>query len=136
MSEAVAELSLLCRFPGITRSPQRRSSPGEARAELPVLPSCCCAPTGELPCTGVAGGHTQASALSRFGAFGPRHHRSTVDHAPRPRSITRGPEPRHYPLKNNSLFWVISKILQKGPWTRRKSTHGPDFALRPLAFEK
>jgi hypothetical protein len=39
-------------------------------------------------------------------------------------------------LKNNSLFRVYSKILQKGPWTLRKLTRGLDFALRPLEFEK
>jgi hypothetical protein len=135
MSAAVTELSLLRHFPTIARSPHRRLSPSEARAELPVLPSCCCAPAGELPGTGEAEGHTLVSEPTS-GAFGLCHRRSTVDCAPRPRSITRGPGPRHYPLKNNSLFQVISEILQKGPLTLRKSTRGPDFALIPLAFEK
>jgi hypothetical protein len=135
-SVAVVELSLLHHFPAIARSPHQRPSSSEARVELPVLPSCCCAPAGELPCTRVAGGHTSVSAPPRSDAFGPRHRRSTVDRAPRPRSITRETDPRHYPLKNNSLFWVISEILQKGLWTLRKSTRGPDFELRPLAFEK
>jgi hypothetical protein len=100
-SATVAEPSLLRRFPTVARSPHRRLIPGEARAELP---SCCCAPTGELPCTRVAGGQTPVSTPPRSGAFGLRHRRSTVDRAPRPRSITRGPGPRHYPLKNSSLF--------------------------------
>jgi hypothetical protein len=34
------------------------------------------------------------------------------------------------------LLWVISEIWQKGPWTLSKSTRGPDFALRPMVFEK
>jgi hypothetical protein len=34
-----------------------------------------------------------------------------VDRVPRPWFITRGPGPRHYPLKNYSLFRVISEIL-------------------------
>jgi hypothetical protein len=45
----------------------------------------------------------------------------------------------NYPFGNNSLFWDISEILQRGPWTFVKSTHGPyfaDFALRPLGFSK
>jgi hypothetical protein len=29
-----------------------------------------------------------------------------------------------------------SEILQRGPWTFVKSTHGPDFALRPLRFSE
>jgi hypothetical protein len=33
------------------------------------------------------------------------------------------------------LFRVISEILQKGPWTLRKSTCGPNFVVRPLIFE-
>jgi hypothetical protein len=136
MSAAVAELSLLRRFPAVARSPHRRLSLGEARAEFPVLPSLCCAPAGELPCTEVAGGHAPVRAPPRSSAFDPRQCQLTVDRAPWPRSITRGPGPRNYPLKNNSLFRVISEILQKGPWTLWKSTRGPDFALRPLEFEK
>jgi hypothetical protein len=84
----------------------------------------------------VAGGHASVSASQRSGAFGLRYRWSTVDRMTRPRSITHGLDPRNYPLKNNSLFWVILEILQKGPWTLRKSTRGPDFALRPLEFEK
>jgi hypothetical protein len=115
MSITVAEPSLLRHFPAVARSPHSRPSPGEAQAEFPVLPSLCCAPVGELPCTGVAGGHAPVSVPPCSGAFGPRHHRSTVDRAPRLRSIKRGPGPRNYPLKSNSLFWVISEILQKVP---------------------
>jgi hypothetical protein len=37
----------------VARLPRRRPSPGEALAELPVHSSLCCAPTGELWCTGV-----------------------------------------------------------------------------------
>jgi hypothetical protein len=111
--------------PTVARSPHRRLSSGEARAELPVLPSLCCAPAGELSCTGVAGGHILVSAPPRSGAFGPRRRQSTVDRAPLPRFTTRGPGPRHYPLKNNSLFWIISEILEKGPWTLRKLTRSP-----------
>jgi hypothetical protein len=135
-SASVAELSLLCRFPTVAWSPHCHRSSDEARAEFPVTPSLGCAPAGELPCTGVAGGHAPMSMPLRSGAFGPCHCRCMVDRAPQPRSITRGPGPRNYPLKNNSLFRVISEILQKGPWTLRKSTRGPDFPLRPLEFEK
>jgi hypothetical protein len=43
-------------FPVIARPPRRRSSPGEALDELPMLPSPFCTLAGELRSTGQAGG--------------------------------------------------------------------------------
>jgi hypothetical protein len=79
----------------------------------------------------MAGGHAPVSAPPRSSAFGPRW---TARPGPGPSCVD--PVQRNYPLKNNSLFWVISEILQKGPWTLSKSTGGPDFALKPMEFEK
>jgi hypothetical protein len=48
-------------FPADARPPRRRSSPGEALDEFPVLPSPFCAPAGELRHTGAAGGRAPVS---------------------------------------------------------------------------
>jgi hypothetical protein len=69
------------RTTAVARSPRRRPSSGEARAELPVLLSLFCALAGELWCTRAAGGHTPVSAPPRSGTLGPRHRRSMVDRA-------------------------------------------------------
>jgi hypothetical protein len=98
LSTAIAELSLRCHFPTVTWSPHRRLSPGEARAGFPVFPSLCCAPAGELPCSGVAKCQAPMSVPLRSSAFSPRHRWSTVDRTTRPRSITRGLGPWDYPL--------------------------------------
>jgi hypothetical protein len=45
----------------VARPPRRRTSPGGALAELPVRSSLCCAPAGELWCTGAAGGRAPVS---------------------------------------------------------------------------
>jgi hypothetical protein len=49
----------------VARPRRRRPSSGEALAELPVLLSLCCAPVGELWCTGAAGGRTSVSVPPR-----------------------------------------------------------------------
>jgi hypothetical protein len=65
----------------VARSPRRRPSFGEARAELPVLLSLFCYPVGEIWCIGAAGGRTPVSAPSRSSTLGPRRRRSMVDRA-------------------------------------------------------
>jgi hypothetical protein len=60
MSSPSAAASRFCTT--VARPLQRRPSSGEARAELPVLPSPFCAPAGELWRTGVAGGQAPVSA--------------------------------------------------------------------------
>jgi hypothetical protein len=51
----------------VARPPRCRPSPGEALAELPVRSSLCCAPAGELWCTGAAGGRALVSVPPRPG---------------------------------------------------------------------
>jgi hypothetical protein len=51
-------------FPAVARPPRRRSSPGEALDDLPVLPSPFCAPTSELRRTGAARGRALVSTPS------------------------------------------------------------------------
>jgi hypothetical protein len=83
----------------VARPPRRRSSSGEARAELPVLPSLFCAPAGELLCTGAVGGRTPVSAPSY-----PRSAPPSVHGGPSApgRFTARGPSPHLYLLENNT----------------------------------
>jgi hypothetical protein len=110
--------------------PHRASS--EARAVIPMLLSLFCAPTGELWCTGAAGGRTSVSVPPLSGAFGPRRHRSTVDRARPARFTTRGLGSRvsfrkiilgnsnfqHFAFRPLGFSKInpLSKNLQLGPW--------------------
>jgi hypothetical protein len=123
-------------FPVVARPPRCRSSPGEAIDELPVPPSPFYTPAGELWRTGAAGGRASVSASPC-----PLSALASVHGGPSSpgRSTETWTRSTNYPLGNNSLFWKISEILQRGPWTFGKSTHDldfADFALRPLRFSK
>jgi hypothetical protein len=98
----------------IARPPCRRPSSSEARTELPVLLSLCCAPVGELWCTGAAGGRTPVSVPPRSGTLCPHRRQSTVDQARPVGPRTHGPDPR--PLPAVQFLYI--------------------FALRPLCFPK
>jgi hypothetical protein len=123
-------------FPVVAHPPRCRSSPGEALDELPMTSSPFCAPIGELWRTGAAGGRAPVSAPPC-----PLSAPASVHGGPSTpgRSTETWTRSTNYLLGNNSLFRDILEILQRGPWTFGKSTHGPDFAdfaLRPSGFSE
>jgi hypothetical protein len=75
----------------VARPPQRRPSPGEALAQFPTFPSLCCAPVGELLCTGAAGGQAPVTAPPCPLSAPPWVHGAPPD---RPRTTGRGPGAR------------------------------------------
>jgi hypothetical protein len=120
----------------VTRPPRHRLSSGEALAELPVLSSLYCAPTGELWCTGAAGGRAPVSAPPHSGTLRPRRCRSMVDRARPTSPWTRGPGPRLYPLKNKSPAETPRHFTKKPLCFFEINPRSvfADYALRPLCF--
>jgi hypothetical protein len=118
------------RFPDHHRA---AASPGRhttARAPVRPEPSSPCSPLSvALPSVSFSAPEwlevysgERATVLRRLCSAPPSVHGGPRAPA---RFIMRGSGPRHYPLKNNSLFWVISDILHLGPLVSSKSTRSP-----------
>jgi hypothetical protein len=139
-------------FPVVARPPCRHLSSGEARAELPVLPSPFCAPAGDLRRTGVAGGQAPVSVPPC-----PLSTPASVHGGPSApgRSTETWTRSMNYPLGNNSLFRIFQKsckevprllgnqpavqillILHSGPQVFPKLTRGSGFLQFSLKFKK